>query len=190
VSDGPHRSLNMNRSWKHFAKCADNRAYSSAEVASAYLPALDQSCREEVPPGVWQRLTNIFTDQQQALFKEQSIEKIEELRAYVAGQPLGCSLIDAAVQRASQGTLTEDTLVQAAIQALAQRASRGNKQVEEHYYRKTNDHPRTENIRERMEGALKQIALEPLARNYLTNGTAPKPGRGAKQDRLDDGVQL
>jgi hypothetical protein len=180
----------MNRSWKHFAECADNYAYSAAEVASAYLPALDQSCREEVLPAVWHQLTSIFTDQQHALFKEQRIEQIEALRAHVAGHPLGCSLIDAAVQRASQGPLSEDTLVQATTQALAQRASRGNKQVEEHYYRKTNDHPRTENIRGRMEGALKQVALEPLARKYLTNGAPPKAARDAKQDGLDDGVQL
>jgi hypothetical protein len=190
MSDGPHRSLSMNRSWKHFAECADNRAYSPGEVARAYLPALDQSCREEVPQSVWQRLRSIFTDQQQALFKEQRVAQIEALRAHVAGQPLGFSLVDAAVQRASQGPLSEDTLVQAATQALAQRASRGNKQVEEHYYRKTNDHPRTENIRERMEGALKQVALEPLARNYLTNGAAPKAVRDGKQNDLDDGVQL
>lgn len=190
MSDGPHRSLNMNRSWKHVAECADNRAYSQAEIASAYLPALDQSCREEVPPAVWHRLTSIFTDQQQVLFKEQRIEQIEALRAHVAGQPLGCALIDAAVQRASQGALSEDTLIQAATQALTQRASRGNRQVEEHYYRKTNDHPRTKNIHERMEGALKQVALEPLARNYLTNSSMPKPARAGKQDGLDDGVQL
>jgi hypothetical protein len=190
VSDGPHRSLNMNRSWKHFAKCADNRAYSPAEVASAYLPALEQCCREEVPQAVWQRLMSIFTDQQHALFKGQRVEQIEALRAHVAGQPLGCSLIDAAVQRASQGALSEDTLVQAVTQALAQRASRGNKQVEEHYYRKTDDHPRTENIRERMEAALKQVALEPLARTYLTDGAASKSARVGKHDSLDDGVQL
>jgi hypothetical protein len=190
MSDGPHRSLNMNRSWKHVAECADNRAYSAAEVASAYLPALDQSCREEVPPAVWQQLTHLFTTPQHALFKEQRVDQIEALRAQVAGQPLGCSLIDAAVQRASEGALSEDTLVQATTQALAQRASRGIKQVEEHFYRTTNDHPRAENIRERMEGALTQIALEPLARTYLANGAPPKAARGAKQDGLDDGVQL
>jgi hypothetical protein len=86
--------------------------------------------------------------------------------------------------------LSEETLVQAATQALAQHASRGNKQAEEHYYRKTNDHPRTENICERMESALKQVALEPLARNYLTRGAAPKAAQASENGSVDDGVQL
>jgi hypothetical protein len=189
MSDGPHRSLNMNRRWKRLAECADNRAYSLDEVAKAYLPALDQSCREEVPPGVWRDLANVFGDQQQVLFSEQRIDEIRALRQQVAGQPLGCSLVDLAMQAASRGPVSAEMLVSVATQALIQRAERGNKQAEEHYYRKSSE-ARTEKLRERLEGALKKAALRDLARQYLGNGATPRAPRSAKQAGLDDGVQL
>lgn len=189
MSDGPHRSLNMNRSWKRLAECADNRAYSLDDVAGAFLPALDQSCREEVPEGVWRRLARIFGDQQQTLFAEQRVEQIAALRSQVAGLPLGCALVDAAVHAASKGPATDDALIKAAAQALAQRAARGNKQVEEHYYRKSNE-PRTEKLRERLESALRKTPLDTLARQHLSMGAAPKVPRSGKQAGLDDGVQI
>jgi hypothetical protein len=189
VSDGPHRSLNMHRSWKRLAECADNFAYSLDEVAGAFLPALDQSCREEVPEGVWRSLESIFADQQQTLFAEQKVELIAALRPQVAGLALGCTLVDSAVQTASKGALSPEALVISATQALALRATRGNKQVEEHYYRKSNER-RTEQIRERLEGGLKNAALETLARQHLNMSTVPKSSHSSKQSGLDDGVQL
>jgi hypothetical protein len=189
MSDGPHRSLSMNRSWKRLAECADNRAYSLDEVAGAFLPALDQSCREEVPESVWRDLGRIFRDQQQTLFNEQKVEQIAALRSQVAGLPLGCALVDAAVQAASKGSPSEDALIKAATQALAQRAARGNKQVEEHYYRKSSE-GRTEKLRERLESALKKAALDTLACQHLNMGGAPKASRSSKQAGLDDGVQF
>lgn len=189
MSDGPHRSLKMNRSWKRLAERADNRAYSIDEVAAAFLPALDQSCREEVPEGIWRRLAEIFGDQQQTLFAEQRVDQIAALRSQVAGLPLGCALVDAAAHAASKGPATEDMLIKAATQALAQRAARGNKQVEEHYYRKSNER-RTEKVRERLESALKAAALVTLARQHLNMGASIKASRSSKQAGLDDGVQI
>ena len=189
MSDGPHRSLSMSRSWKRLAAIADNRAYSVDDVAAAFLPALDQSCREEVPEGVWQSLARIFGDKQQTLFSESRVQQVGALRSQVAGLPLGCALIDAAVLAASKGPPTEGALLSATTQALAQRAARGNKQVEEHYYRKSNER-RTEKIRERLESALKRTALDTLARQHLNTGAAPKVQRLSKQAGLDDGVQI
>jgi hypothetical protein len=189
MSDGPHRSLNMHRSWKRLAECADNPAYSLDEVAGAFLPALDQSCREEVPDGVWRSLERIFADQQQTLFAEQKVEQIAALRPQVVGLALGCALVDSAVQTASKGALSPDALVTSTTQALALRATRGNKQVEEHFYRKSNER-RTEQIRERLESGLKNAALDTLARQHLNMSTGPKSSRSSKQAGLDDGVQL
>ncbi|MEJ0098506.1 MAG: hypothetical protein WDO12_01660 [Pseudomonadota bacterium] len=107
MSDGPHKSLNMSRRWKHLAERADNRAYSLDEVAKAYLPVLDKSCREEVPLTVWRELARIFAGEQQMLFAEQHGEEIRALRQQVAGQPLGCSLVDLAELAASKGPLNE-----------------------------------------------------------------------------------
>lgn len=179
----------MNRSWQRLAECADNRAYSLDDVAGAFLPALDQSCREEVPQSVWRSLAKIFTDQQQTLFAEQRVQQIAALRSHTAGLALGCALVDAAVQAASKDGPSEDALINAATQALCHRAARGNKQVEEHYYRRSNER-RTEKVRERLESALKKAALDTLARQHLNVGAAPQGSRPTKQAGLDDGVQL
>lgn len=189
MSDGPHRSLNLNRRWKRLAECADNHAFSLDEVAKAFIPALDKSCRDEVPPGVLRSLSNIFGDGQQTLFTEQRADQIRSLRPQVAGQPLGCSIVDLATQAASRGPVNEETLVAIMAQALAQRGARGNKQVEEHYYRKSGE-KRTERVRARLDGALKMVALEGLARQHLSNKSAPKAPRSTKQTGIDDGVTL
>ncbi|MEJ0098505.1 MAG: hypothetical protein WDO12_01655 [Pseudomonadota bacterium] len=70
-----------------------------------------------------------------------------------------------------------------------QRAERGNKQVEEHYYRKSSE-ARTEKVRERLVNGLKKVALDGLARQHLSNGATPQTSRSNKQTGLDDGVQL
>lgn len=189
MSDGPHRSLNMNRRWRRLAECADNRAFSDDEVARALVPALDQCCREEVPQGVWRRLAGIFGEQQDTLFPQQRVDQICALRAQVAGLPLAGSLVDLSIQAASNGRVNEDVLVSVTTRALIQRAARGNKQVEEHYYRKSSER-RTENIRVRLESALQRAALDSLARQHITNGAAPEARRSTKQKGLDDGVQL
>ena len=189
MSDGPHRSLNMNRSWKRLAECADNRAFSLEEVASAFLPALDQSFREEVPESIRRGLNEVFRNQQHLLFVEQRVEQISALRTQASGLPLACALVDGAVLATSKGANGENALIEVATRALEQRALRGNKQVEEHYYRKSNER-RTEQIRERLESALKKAALEPIARKHLHVGEPAKISRSTKQSGLDDGVQI
>lgn len=188
MSDGPHRSLNMNRPWKRVAEYADNVAYSLHEVAEAFLPALEHSCREEVSEEVWGELKRIFGNTQHRLFGDQNVQEIEALRSEMAG-PLGCSLVDLAVRAASKGSHGLEALVEITKQALLQRAARGNKQVEEHWYRKSNG-KRTDNVRNRLESALNQAALETLARQRLDMIVTPKAPRPSRKRDLDDGVQL
>jgi hypothetical protein len=189
MSDGPHRTLNMSPCWKRVAEYADNKAYSLDEVAGAFLPALEQSCRDEVPDGVWRDLARIFGRPQQSLFGEQRVEEIAALRSQAAGLPLACALVDGAVRAASKGAVSEQSLVEVTTQALLNRGSRGNKQVEEHWYRKSTER-RTDNVRDRLERALNKAALEPLARQRLNMGAGPKPARSRKRSDLDDGVNF
>ena len=189
MSDGPHRSLNMNRSWKRLAECADNRAFSIDEVANAFIPALDKCCRDEVPEGVWREIGKIFGDPQRTLFGSDRAEQVSVLRKQTSGLPLGCALVDAAVFAVSKGAHGVDALVEVTTRALIQRGARGNKQVEEHFYRKSNER-RTEKVRERLESALKKTAVDGLARRYLNVGEPVKISRSTKQSGLDDGVGI
>ncbi len=188
MSDGPHRSLNMNRPWKRVAEYADNSAYPITEVGEALLPALEQSCRDEVSEKVWRELKRIFGNRQDGLFGNQNVQEIEALRSEVAG-PLGCSLLEFAIRAASKGANDLNDLVEVTSLALLQRAARGIKQVEEHWYRKSNG-KRTENLRQRLESALNKAALETLARQRLDISTVSKAPRPSKKRDLDDGVQL
>ena len=188
MSDGPHRSLNMHRAWKRLAEYADNRAYSEHEVAEAYIPALTQTCRDEVPNSLLNALNGIFSDQQQALFGEQTTSDIAALRRDVAGLPLACAIVDGAERAASKGQLGQEVLVKVVTAALIDRGSRGNKQIEEHYYRKSSE-PRSKSVRDRMEDALSGAAVESLARQQL-NYTSFRPSRLQKRSDLDDGVNL
>lgn len=188
MSDGPHRSLNMNRFWKRVAEYADNKAYSLDEVAKAFLPALEQSCRDEVPDYVWRQLKRVFLNAQHALFGDHNAREIAALRYEVVG-PLGRSLVDAAEKAASTGLRGPDVLVKVTREALLQRAARGNKQVEEHWYRKSNT-KRTENVRSRLENALNHAAIDTLARQRLDMNIGQTLFRSRKQKDLDDGVLL
>lgn len=189
MSDGPHRSLNMHRSWKRLAEFADNKAHSIDDVARAFLPALAHTCDIEAPPPLLRDLAHIFGEQQQGLFKDQKVDEIAALRRSVAGYPLANAILDAAEKCAAKGQLGPDALVGAVAEGLMNRAARANRQVEEHYYRRSTE-ARSNDVRDRMEGALNNAALESLARQRLNMEGATKPPRSTKQSGLDDGVQF
>jgi hypothetical protein len=189
MSDGPHRSLNMHSSWKRLAKFADNKAHSIDEVASAYLPALAQTCDTEVPPSLLRDLVRIFGEKQHALFQGHKSEEIAGLRRGVAGFALANAILDAAERCEASGSLGLDALVGVLADGFQNRAARANRQVEEHYYRKSTE-TRSKGVRDRMEKALNGAALESLARQRLNMGGSAKPSRPGKQSDLDDGVTL
>lgn len=189
MSDGPYRSLNMNCQWRRVAQYADNPAFSQDEVARAFVPALDRCCEEEVPSHLWRTLLGIFSAPQDTLFPEQRADQVRALRHQVGGRPLACLLIDSAALAASKGPATEETLIDAAVRALSQRGARANKQVEEHWYRASNER-RTEQMRKRLENALICAPLTALARQHVMNMAMPDARRSAKQKGLEDGVQL
>lgn len=189
MSDGPYRSLNMNRHWKRVAECADNPAFSQEEVVRAFVPALDRCCKEEVPSHLWRTLWGIFSAPQDILFPEQRADQVRALRQQVGGRPLACLLIDFAALAASKGSATGEVLVDAVAHALEQRGARANKQVEEHWYRASNEH-RTEQMRKRLENALMRVPLTALARQHVMNMASPAALRSTKQKGLEDGVQL
>jgi hypothetical protein len=189
MSDGPHRSLNMHRSWKRLAEYADNNAHSINDVASAFLPALAHTCDLEAPPSLLQDLNRIFGEKQRGLFKDQKIDEIAALRRGVAGYALANAILDSAEKCAAKGLLGNEALIGAVTEGLLNRAARANRQIEEHYYRESTE-GRSKDVRDRMESALNNAALETLARHRLNMQGTVKSPRSIKQSGLDDGVQL
>lgn len=188
MSDGPHRSLNMTRGWKRLAERADNRAYAPEEVRDALPEALEQDWRAEVPDSFCRRVRDILSDSQSSLFGDQRTGQLEALRTETAGYPLGNTLLDYAIETAARGKIGDKALREAAGKALLDRAARGARQVEEHYWREST-HRRAAHVRERIEAGVTQSDIDGIARRLVSTDKSERP-RQAKQTGLDDGVQL
>lgn len=188
MSDGPHRSLSMPRGWMKLAKRADNKAFAPDEVCDALPDALTQDWRAEVPDSVRRRVREILGDGQSSLFGDQRIGQLESLRGETAGYNLGNAFLDYASEAAARGRHGDKAVAEAASKALADRAVRGARQVEEHYCRKSTQR-RAAHVRERIESGVTQSDLGGLAERLVGVGKSDAP-RPAKRTGLDDGVQL
>lgn len=190
MSDGPHRSLPMRSRWKAFAKTADKPAFETAIVAEIAMQALSQDWREEVPSDVLSGLRKTLETIGQAdMFNQDKSAHFDGLREIAAGQPLARTLIECAAKAATGGLVGDVAFEEAATRALSMRVSRGVRQVEEHYLRKTSM-PRAVNVRERGEAAARHLDIRSLARRLTKLDTRANKPRTRKMDGLDDGVSL
>lgn len=189
MSDGPHRSLKMCRGWKQLAERAANNAFSPEEVRDALPAALEQDWRAEVPEKFCGQVRRILGDEQSSLFGDQRAERLEALRGETAGFSLGNAFLDYAIQTAAQGRGGEKAIREAATNALADRATRGARQVEEHYCRESTQ-ARAGHVRERIESGVSQLDIAVIAGRSVGIDKSEQPRAPAKQTGLDDGVQL
>jgi len=189
MSDGPHKSLDMRRGWKRVAECGDNVAFAPEEVSKTIVPALNEDCNAEIAPGFLESVAAVFVDRESSLFKEPIAPRLEALRR-AAGCGMGRAVLENAIEVAERGGMGMEALVDAASNALADRAARGARQVEEHYCRKANS-VRAQKVRARIEEGIAQAGIKDLARHILRvqPRNSPSP-RTLKHKGLDDGVKL
>ena len=188
MSDGPHKSLNMPSGWRKLAERADNQAYAPEEVSDALPDALKQDWRAEVPDSVTNQVRDIL-DSQSSLFGDERAERLEALRGGIAGYNLANTFLDYAIQETVRGHSGPEALQEAASNTLSDRAARGTRQVEEHYYRKSSQ-GRAAYVRERIETGVTQSDIASIAGRFVGTGTSKGPRRPAKQTGLDDGVKI
>jgi hypothetical protein len=191
MSDGPHRSLPMKRNWKSVAERADKHSFDVADISAAMIPALAGDCRDEIRPGLIERVRGIVEEQESLLIKDDNVSaRIAALRAE-AGHGIGQRFIDNLAPIASKDVPKTIDLVNAMAAALAERATRGSWQVEEHYLRESTA-SRTNNVRGRLEQGRSALgaALDGLARQVLRIDN-DRPARSiAKRDGLEEGPKL
>jgi len=178
----------MRRGWRKVAERAANPAFAPEEICNALSPALAQDWNDDVPINLIRGIDDILGDQQD-LFKEQKVLRLESLRPTTAAHGFGKVLLDCAIQLATNGEAGPEAAVEAATNALAVRASRGARQVEEHYCRKSKA-PRAQKVRARIEQGIGGASLHGLARQLLKRDPAPALRTPPKQQGLDDGVRL
>lgn len=187
MSDGPHKSLPMRRGWKLLAEFADNQTFERDQIREAVLPALERDCRGEVGRDFLDDLCRTCDDRQSSLFKSHT-QSLESLRSR-AGAGLGRVVLDYAIQAAARGDTGREIAEKAMRQALADRAARGARQVEEHYYRKSTQ-TRASHVRERIGQGIRAADIGGLARRLLSSESGTTAAESAKRQGLDDGVKL
>jgi hypothetical protein len=187
MSDGPHRSLPMRRSWKRVAERSDKHSFSCEEVSEAFVGALEKDCLREIPPGLLDAAWRIFSDVEPSLFVTKISDQLETLRRK-AGPGIGRSVLDQAILGAERGRTGREGLVGALKNALVNRAAKAAKQIEEHFCRQSTN-PRADHVRTRMEEGISGAALDGLARKIL-KGEKSTEKQPALKRGLDDGVKL
>jgi hypothetical protein len=178
----------MRPGWKRVAECGDKAAYDNEEVSSAIVSALQRDCRTEMIEGRIDGIYRAFCDQETALFKDQIMPRLESLRE-TAGSGIGRVVLDHAIKVAARGGTGKDGMVQALTNALHDHAARGARQVEEHYYRKSNK-PRAKKVRARIEQGISGADVKRLARQILGIDSRPSKRSTFRKKGLDDGVKL
>ena len=188
MSDGPHRSLDMPPSWKKLAERADNKAYAPEEVSEALPEALKQDWHAEVPASVTSQVRDIL-DSQNSLFGDQRAERLEALREETAGYNLANTFLDYAIQATHRGLSGPEALKEATSNALSDRAARGTRQVEEHYWRESTQ-GRAAHVRERIETGVTRSDMTAIAGRLVGIDDGRGLQRLAKQTSLDEGVKI
>ncbi len=178
----------MPPAWKRVAERADNRAFESGEISKALVPALEHDCRSEMSPELIEGVRGLIRDQDASLFKSDLRPQFETLRAD-AGCGIGNSLLDNLIQLSPEGVADFNVLARAMADALADRAERRSRQVEEHYHRKSTA-TRAQNMRERMARSILGSPIEALAREILKLETPSTARSTLRQQGLDDGVKI
>ena len=189
MSDGPHKSLQMSRKWKRVAERIYNEAYSPEEARDALMVSVKEDWRQQIPESFVNEVQNVLSDGQSDLFCDQNVQKLELLRAEVAGCPVAGGFLDYVVQAVAKGFSGEDALLESACQVITDLTARGARQVEEHYRRESPRNGVTD-VRQRTEEAIGRLDTTTTARQFLGIDKSERPRSPTKQTGLDDGVPL
>ena len=189
MSDGPHKSLNMRRGWKRLSERADKKAYAPEEVREALPEALEEDWHAEIPPILCCQIRTILNDPQGSFFSGQKVEALEALRCETVVHPLGGVFLECVIHEVTKGLTGEEALSVAARGTLWDRATRGARQVEEHYLRKSTLN-RAMDVRGRIEDGIAGSDFSTVAARVIGADKREQPLRPAKQTGLDDGVQF
>lgn len=188
MSDGPHKSLNMSRRWKKVAEVADNGAYSDKDVQLSMMDALANDWNH-VSDALSKRVEEIVDRGERMLFPEEYAVKLKGLYGTTDDSELGRTFLDFAVMHVADGTPHDQICDTALESALRKWLSARNRQIEEHYLRRSGS-DRAAHLRERVKRAAITLGSEGVVN--LLGARAGKSGPKAlvKRTGLDDGVPL
>ena len=188
MSDGPYKTLKMSVKWKALAKLAGNAAHSAAEVAEAVPAALAADWREIGQPFLRQMRAALGDDDRGMLLSEVARQEVVRLRSQ-ASNPMEALLADNAMDVLRDGHRGADAFQEAAAATLAERADRGQRQVEEHYQREALQ-SKAADIRARLTESMATANLRGLASALVAGIPARDLTASVDRSGLDAGVSF
>lgn len=188
MSDGPYKTLKMSPKWRALAKLAGNSAHSAAEVAEAVPAALAADWREIGHPFLRQMRAALGDDDRGMLLSEVAKQELGLLRAK-ARNPMEALLADNAMDVLRDGHRGAAAFEEAAAAAIAERAERGQRQVEEHYRREASQGKATD-IRARLTDSMTAANLRALASALVAGVSLRDLTPSIDRSGLDVGVSL
>ena len=186
MSDGPWRSLPLQRHWKQVARQAEIRASSPEELSGALEAALQKEaealpleavCRAVVPDG------------QGVLFKPDLNGELEALQRSHPGSKVVQTLVTCLLDDESSGSSGSELVESAVADMLDESARDHARAIAEHYYRKSRSP--TVPVDRRLASAHRLCDFRGLASQLVAPAGSPALSPGpAKRSGLDDGPQL
>lgn len=188
MSDGPYKTLKMSVKWKALAKLAGNAAHSAAEVAEAVPAALAADWGEIGQPFLRQIRAALGDDERGMLLPEVATQEVARLRSQ-ASNPMQALLADNAMDVLRDGYRGAAAVEEAAAATIAERADRGQRQVEEHYRREASQ-GQAADIRARLTDSIAAADLRSLASALVAGAAARDLTSSVDRSGLDEGVSL
>jgi hypothetical protein len=185
MSDGPLKSLPMQRHWKKLAERAANPSYTCDEVDEGLLPPLMREFKEAPLSEIRAILGG---GEQGTLFNESRAAQLDAARQACRGSAAGNTLIDCAIKANANGMTGDAALRHALRNALEDRARAGCHQIEEYQYR---EEPRNgAKVRDRLSEARMRCPYDRLASELMSNPKSNKSLRLRKRTGIDEGPPL
>jgi hypothetical protein len=168
MSDGPHRSLPMNKGWRTAAQQAEGSGFEPACVADQLFQGIANDFKSEVPVVVNELLQSLLKDGRQFLLGHVLDGHFTNAKDRAAGHSLAAQILRNVELELKMGASSNDAVRNGVSDALISRLGERLRQIEEHYLR----HPRssdsmTGNVRRRLELGAQSVLLTRLTNCVL-----------------------
>ena len=186
MSDGPWKSLPLQRHWKQVAKQAENGAFSPEDLSGTLQGALLKDAKA-LP--LEATLRAVVPNDQGLLFKPDLYGELEELRRDHPGSKVVQTFLSCLQDQAVSGSSGRE-MVESAVAGMFYECARDqSRAIQEHYYRRSRSP--TVPVDRRLASALRLSDFQGLASRIvaLIGSSASSPGP-ARRSGLDDGPQL
>lgn len=187
MSDGPHKSLGMRRAWKRLAKVADNPNSTDEEIRECLIDAHQKDWQKENCAATVKRIQAIVCEEQQPMFSNVTVERLEALRASAGGFPMAMLILDCVIESVSSGNSGDSAVTDGVRQAQQEWSVRHSREIEEHYRRESTDW-RASRLRDRYEATVEHTDFNGLADSMIDRSRPHEAFVPRKRTALDDGV--